>query len=380
MKINIIGAGIGGLTAAISLRKKGHEVELFEAAENLRPIGAGIIMASNAMQIARRLGFADDIVQNGNVLQTFGVANHLEQALQIMDIEAIKAKFGEPSVAIHRGVLQQILLTHLQAIPLHLHKRLKDIEQSSTGKVIATFEDGSRAESDLLIGADGLRSATRKAIFGEKPLRYSSHTCWRGILQHQLPEAQRGLELWAKTGGKRIAMIQLAPNQVYFYYTEKRKPGFKIPKEMQLTYLQDQLHEFPAWYAELIGKVNPDDIFHDDLYDLKHLPTWHQGNVLLLGDAAHATTPNMGQGGCQAIEDAWYLAEYLEQYPKLADALAAYEKFRRPKVNFVVNTSFMLGRVSNMGGALGYRLRNWMMTLTPERMAEQQLERLFRLS
>lgn len=380
MKINIIGAGIGGLTAAIALRKKGHEVEVYEAAETLKPIGAGIIMASNAMQIARRLDFADAIIQHGNALQAFGVGNHLGQALQVMDIESIRQKFGEASVAIHRGQLQQVLLQQLEGIPLHLHKRLQSIEQTPAGKVMASFEDGGNAEADLLIGADGLRSATRKAILGEKPLRYSSHTCWRGIIQHQLPEVHRGLELWAKTGGKRIAMIQVAPHQVYFYYTEKRKPGFKLPKEAQISYLQEQLHEFPGWYAEVIGKANPEEVFHDDLYDLKPLDKWHNGKVMLLGDAAHATTPNMGQGGCQAIEDAWYLAQYLEQYPTVAEAFAAYEKFRRPKVDFVVNTSFMLGKVSNWGGALGYRLRNWILSSTPKGMAERQLETLFKLS
>lgn len=380
MKINIIGAGIGGLTAAIALRKKGHEVEIFEAAEVLKPIGAGIIMASNAMQIARRLGFAEAIIQHGNALQAFGVGNHLGQPLQVMDIQAIRQKYGEASVAIHRGRLQQVLLQELEGTSLHLHKRLQSIEQTAAGKVIATFEDGTSAESDLLIGADGLRSATRKAILGDKPLRYSSHTCWRGILQHQLPEANHGLELWAKTGGKRIAMIQVAPEQVYFYYTEKRQPGFQLPKNEYIAYLQHQLQEFPSWYAELIGKANPDDIFHDDLYDLKPMHSWHNGKVMLLGDAAHATTPNMGQGGCQAIEDAWYLAQYLEQHPNVAEAFTAYEKFRRPKVDFVVNTSFMLGKVSNWGGALGYRLRNWILSATPKRMAEQQLETLFKLS
>lgn len=380
MKINIIGAGIGGLTAAIALRKNGHEVEVYEAAEALKPIGAGIIMASNAMQIARRLGFAEAIAQQGNVLQAFGIGNHLGQPLQVMDIQAIRQKFGEASVAIHRGQLQQVLLQELAGTPLHLHKRLSSIEQTHAGKVMASFEDGSYVESDLLIGADGLRSATRKAILGDMPLRYSSHTCWRGILQHQLPEANHGLELWAKTGGKRIAMLQVAPNQVYFYYTEKRKPGFKLPKNEYVTYLQNQLREFPASYAELIGKANPDDIFHDDLYDLKPMHSWHNGKVMLLGDAAHATTPNMGQGGCQAIEDAWYLAQYLEQYPNVAEVFEAYEKFRRPKVDFVVNTSFMLGKASNWGGALGYRLRNWLLSSTPKHMAERQLETLFKLS
>ncbi|WP_421795264.1 FAD-dependent monooxygenase [Haliscomenobacter sp.] len=380
MKINIIGAGIGGLTAAIALEKKGHQVELFDAAAALRPIGAGIIMASNAMQIARRLGFADGIVQAGNVLDYFGVADHLGRPLQMMNIQAIRAKFGEPSVAIHRGQLQQVLLQQLPNTTIHLNKRLQSIQQVPGGKVIAFFEDGSQGESDLLIGADGLRSATRKAIFGEKPLRYSSHTCWRGIIEHQFEAHHEAKELWAKTGGKRVAMIQVAPNKVYFYYTEKHKPGFKVSTTDQLSYLQAQFREFPPMYTEVITKAKNSEIFHDDLYDLKPLAKWHQDRVMLLGDAAHATTPNMGQGGCQAIEDAWYLAEYLERYNNVSEAFAAYEQFRRPKVNFVVNTSFMLGKISNLGGSLGHRLRNWVLSATPKKMGERQMEALFRLS
>ena len=379
MKINIIGAGIGGLTAAIALEKKGYQVELFDAAVELRPIGAGIIMASNAMQIARRLGFADEIAQTGNVLDRFGVADHEGRPLQMMDIQAIRAKFGEPSVAIHRGQLQQVLLQQLPNTPIHVNKRLQSIQQLPGGKVVAFFEDGSQAESDVLIGADGLRSATRKTIFGEKPLRYSSQTCWRGIIEHQFDNPHQTQELWAKTGGKRVAMIQVAANKVYFYYTEKRKPGFDLPQAELLSYLKEQFGEFPPMYAEVIAKAKPAEIFRDDLYDLKPLSKWHQDRVMLLGDAAHATTPNMGQGGCQAIEDAWYLAEYLKSYGNIAEAFAAYEHFRRPKVNFVVNTSFMLGKISNLGGVLGHRLRNWVLSATPKKMAEGQLETLFRL-
>lgn len=380
MKINIIGAGIGGLCTAIALRKNGHEVEIYEAAEVIKPVGAGIIMASNAMQIARRLGFADGIAQAGNVLERFGVSDHEGRPLQIMDIQAIRAKFGEPSVAIHRGQLQQVLLQQLPYTPIHLNKRLQSIQQLEGGKVVAFFEDGSQAEADVLIGADGLRSATRKAIFGEKPLRYSSHTCWRGIIEHQFEHPHQARELWGKTGGKRVAIIQIAPNKVYFYYTEKHKPGFDLPRAELINYLQTQFSEFPPVYAEVIAKAKPAEIFHDDLYDLKPLHKWHHDRVLLLGDAAHATTPNMGQGGCQAIEDAWYLAEYLERYENVTEAFAAFEQFRRPKVNFVVNTSFMLGKISNLGGALGHRLRNLVLSATPKKMAERQLETLFRLN
>lgn len=379
MKINIIGAGIGGLTAAIALQHKGHQVEIFEAAAELRPIGAGIIMASNAMQIARRLGFAEAISSTGIVLERFGIGDHQGNPLQLMDIQAVRQKYGESSVAIHRGALQQILLQHLPNTSIQLNKRLSSVEQLPNGRVKAVFIDGNSSESDLLIGADGLRSATRKAILGEKPLRYSSHTCWRGIIPYHMETPSKGLELWAKTGGKRIAMIQVDPERVYFYYTEKRQPGFKVPVAEQIAYLNKQLQDFPPQYAELIALAKPEEIFHDDLYDLKPLSSWYRGAVMLLGDAAHATTPNMGQGGCQAIEDAWYLADYLELYPDYAEAFAAYEQFRRPKVNYVVNTSFMIGKISNLGGELGHRLRNWLLSATPSGVAEKQLELLFKL-
>jgi 2-polyprenyl-6-methoxyphenol hydroxylase-like FAD-dependent oxidoreductase len=380
MKINIIGAGIGGLTAAIALQGKGHQVEIFEAAAELRPVGAGIIMASNAMQIARRLGFAEAIYSTGNVLAHFGIGDHQGKPIQLMDIQAVRQKYGEASVSIHRGALQQILLQHLPNTSIQLNKRLNALEQLPNGRVKATFLDGSSEESDLLIGADGLRSTTRKAIFGEKPLRYSSHTCWRGIIPYRIENPSKTLELWAKTGGKRIAMIQIDPERVYFYYTEKRQPGYKVPVSEQVAYLSEQMQDFPPQYAELIALAKPEEIFHDDLYDLQPLAIWHHNAVMLLGDAAHATTPNMGQGGCQAVEDAWYLADFLERYPDYAAAFDAYEQFRRPKVNYVVNTSFMVGKISNLGGEIGYRLRNWLLRSTPNRMAKKQLERLFKLS
>jgi 2-polyprenyl-6-methoxyphenol hydroxylase-like FAD-dependent oxidoreductase len=379
MKINIIGAGIGGLMTAISLQRKGYEVEIYEAAAELRPLGAGIIMASNALQIARRLGVAESIIQAGVPLQSFGIANHRGRPLQLMDIQAVKAKYGEPSVVIHRGNLQQILLKELASTSIQLGKRLASLEHLADGRVQARFENGSLTESDLLIGADGLRSATRRAIFGDTPLRYSSHTCWRGILPHVIDHPEQGLELWAKTGGKRIAMLQLSPTQVYFYYTEKRKPGFNVPVAERVAYLCEQLQEFPARYGQVMAKAKAEEIFHDDLYDLKPLPSWHQGRVVLIGDAAHATTPNMGQGGCQAVEDAWYLAEQLERYAEVEQAFQTFEALRRPKVEYVVRTSLMIGKLSNWGGALGYRLRNLLLSATPQAMADQQVERLYKL-
>ncbi|TAE46989.1 MAG: monooxygenase [Bacteroidetes bacterium] len=379
MHIHIIGGGIGGLTTAIALQKKGFQVRVSEAAPELRPVGAGIIMASNAMQIAQRLGYYEEVLRAGNPLSWFGAADHLGKALQVTDIARIAAQYGAPSVAIHRGALQQVLLRQLLPDTLVLNRRFEAIEKQDAGGVRVRFADGSTEESDLLIGADGIRSRVRKALFGEIPLRYSGQTCWRGILPHRLAEVSKGVELWGKTGGKRIALIQIGENQVYFYFTLKAKAGQSFPNDRVAEFLQEQLREFPAEYAEIIGKAQPADIFHDDLHDLPRLAQWHQGSVLLIGDAAHATTPNLGQGGCQAVEDGYALAECLATQPNPSLAFTAFEKQRREKVDYVVNTSFLVGQLSNIGGPLLWPLRNAMLRATPASVGEAQIGKLMQL-
>ena len=380
MQINIIGAGIGGLTTAIALHRKGFKIKVFDAAPALRPLGAGIVMASNAMQVFRRLGCADAVYARGNELSAMHIADHRRRSLQCIDIRWVKAQFGEPSVSIHRGALQQVLLEYLPEGIVFTGKRLKNLTQDASG-VSAFFEDGSSERSDLLIGADGLRSATRQAIFGAQALRYSTHTCWRGMLELQLDEPELVYECWGSEGGMRVALVQVSPGKVYFYYTEKQNAGFQTPGGDHRAYLQQRLRAFPALYAEAIGSADNQDIFHDDLYDLTRLDQWHKGRVLLLGDAAHATTPNLGQGACQAVEDAWFLAEHLAAQAGNApeQIFSQYEKSRRAKTDYVVNTSYRIGLLSNLGGPLGYRLRNALLKSTPESINRKQVSRIFKV-
>jgi 2-polyprenyl-6-methoxyphenol hydroxylase-like FAD-dependent oxidoreductase len=425
MKIIIIGAGIAGLTAAIALKKRGFQVHLYEAAPELLPIGAGIVMASNAMQIFQKLDFADEIKQAGNVLSQFGVGNHKGRYLSRIKIDEIERKFGQPTVAIHRGILQQVLKKQLdlltQSKPVELPtillgKKLIKIEENQKAnqkqnqdKVVAHFEDGTSAEGDILIGADGVRSVTRKLLWGEQRIRQSGQACWRGIVNgrlgkvsnssEELPDARNTLELWGKTGGKRVAMIQVNADQIYFFYTEKANPTYttdslKDPRtekdnENSLLHVLEGLKEFPSYYSEVIGKAKPEHIYHDDLWDLLPLQTWHKDRVLLIGDAAHASTPNLGQGGCQAVEDAWYLSElFAKNFSANASpdssviekSFADFEVMRRPKINFVVNTSWQIGKLSNFGGFIGHRIRNFLLKITPDFITEKQFEKLYRLS
>jgi 2-polyprenyl-6-methoxyphenol hydroxylase-like FAD-dependent oxidoreductase len=386
MTISIIGGGIGGLTTAIALQKRGFNAKVYEAAPELLPIGAGILMASNAMQIFQRLGFEQKVKAAGNVLGQFGIGNHAGKPLNTVDIADIERQFGQPTVALHRGVLQQVLTEELSDNSLFLNKKLTNIEQTAE-KVMSHFADGTVVESDILIGSDGVHSATRRLLWGEQPMRFSGQTCWRGIVKTRLPNVKNTCELWGKTGERRVAMIQVGTEDVYFYYTEKEKQGFRLLKEDTLPHIMEGLKEFPSIYTEVISQAQPEHIYHDDLSDLPPLSTWYKNRVILLGDAAHASTPNLGQGGCQAVEDAWYFAKMLAETPPLTTDLAAvqtifsqFEKVRRPKNEFVRNTSWQLGQLSNIGGAVGYRLRNFLLGITPDSVGKKQFEKLYRLT
>lgn len=377
--IHIMGAGIAGLTAALALTQRGFNPRIFEAAPELRPVGAGIVMASNAMQVAKKLGVYDEIRSAGVVLRTFGVADHRGTPLQLTDISAVEKRYGAPSVAIHRGTLQQILLEKLPAGTVETHQRLTALSPTEDGGLEGRFESGKQFSSRLLIGADGLRSATRRLLWGDMPLRYSTHTCWRGIVPWRLDTPGEAKELWGKTGGKRVALIQIDDDRVYFYFTLKKKPGFKVAPADLAAFFREEMKEFPPLYAEVLSAADPGGVYHDDLYDLKRLPVWHKGAALLIGDAAHATTPNLGQGGCQAVEDGYALARELAQGPDAAAAFARYEARRRPRTDYVVNTSYQVGLLSNLGGPVGYPLRNALLKATPESVASAQFDRLFRL-
>ncbi|MFM2269038.1 MAG: hypothetical protein RL757_2479 [Bacteroidota bacterium] len=388
IKIDIIGGGMGGLTLGIALQKQGFSVQIFEQSSQLLPIGAGIIMASNAMQIAQKLGFSSEIRAQGNPLEIFGLADHRARLLTVTDMATIHEKYGEATVAIHRGSLQQILVNKLLPDSLKLAKKFQKFEILEDQTIKTTFEDGSTSTANLLIASDGIRSRVRQQLFGEMPLRYATHTCWRGVVEATLENPKNAAELWAKTGGKRVAMIQIDKKRVYFYFTLKKQAGFRVPKQDLKAFFENELCEFPAVYAQTIGKVALENVYQDDIYDLVPLKTWSSDNVLLMGDAAHATTPNLGQGGCQAIEDAYFFAEMLSNELKNATPqyktdfspiLKRFEEKRRNKIKFVVDTSYQIGILSNVGGFMGHRLRNFLLRATPNRIAAQQFEKLFRL-
>lgn len=396
MKIAIIGGGIGGLTTAIALQRKGFtDITVYEAAPEIQNIGAGILLASNAMTIFERLNIAEQIKAEGNVLESVCIANHQGEVLSKVDFSKIIKRFGNGTVSIHRGKLQQILLENLNKNTVTVGKRLKSIGNTEGGrnpdsfrkeaKTQLFFEDETTAEADIIIGADGIHSPVRKHLFGEIPIRYSGQTCWRGIAKMQLDNPKASVEMWGKRGGLRACVSQVSETEVYWYITMKHAEGLKLNETETKPYLLNLGSEFNSHIQKAVQLTDNQHVLHNDLSDFKPIKTWYKDNIVLIGDAAHATTPNLGQGACQAIEDAFSLANCLKttfspqnrDASTVKDAFLQFQNARIKKATFVVNTSYQIGQLNNIGGFIGYRLRNALMKLAPTSVAEKQFDYLF---
>lgn len=375
-KAVIIGGGIGGLTTAIALQQRGVDAHVYEAAPEIHAVGAGIWVAPNALTVFQRLGFLDEIISGGFNVTSSCIADTTGRMLQhFSPIEMSTSRL--PLVPIHRAVLQERLIAHLKPNTLHLGKRCVGIEQYEDG-VSVSFADGSMTTGDILIGADGIRSVVRTALFGAADYRYSGQTCWRGIVNFRMPEASAATEMWSTKPGVRLGYSHVNAEQVYFYATACAPHGGNDTPGTIRQRLAELYSDFPRYLREMLAAADESKIIRNDIWDFAPISSWHKGRVVLVGDAAHATTPNMGQGGCQAIEDAYALAEALSLETSLGAAFKHYETSRMKKAHFVVNTSYRIGKITNWGGTKA-RLRNMAVSLAPKSAAKRQFNYLFNL-
>ena len=372
----IIGAGIGGLTTGLAFEKKGIEYQLFEKAPELNEVGAGIWLAPNALQVLESLGVLKEIQANGNSIDRITIGKPDLSPLSDSFQDTIKDTFGYTTVAIHRANLQKVLFDRIPKEKIVLNKGFKSFKQLNSGKIQVSFDDGSIIETDFLIGADGINSKIRKQLFPEGRTRYSGQTCWRGVADIQLDKDfnHRGYELWGNQ--VRFGISRIAKGKVYWFAVATAKQHSKENKALIKERLVERFSEFHPLISELINATPVAKILKNDINDLKPMSKWYKNNSCLIGDAGHATTPNMGQGGAQAIEDAYYLSNLIEANPD-ENVFELFQKKRHKKVNSVVQQSWSTGKMAHW--KYGKKARNFLLKNVPKRIIEKKMIELYQI-
>lgn len=377
MKVIIIGAGIGGLTLAIALQQKNIAYEIYDAAPGNKAVGAGIMLGTNAMKVYDRLGLSATLEGRGALPERYSIRDHKRNVLKVIDNKMLLERYHHASLLIHRAALQDELINAVEA-PIHWGKKCVEVVQSAT-QVTIRFEDGSVVSGDILVGADGIRSTVREQCVVKAQYRYSGQTCWRAIIPIDLPleEQRETAEVWGGGNGLRASYGQVGPQQVYFWMTKQMPAGSVFTPEAAVAYIKTSLASFEGYMQTVLQHLSADTLIHSDLYDIKPIERWHQDRVVLLGDAAHATTPNLGQGASQAIEDAYMLARCLATSPGYAKAFAAYQQKRMGRAVKIVSMSRGLSMLTNLKCKISVWFRNQLMKRMPAGMAERQMAFLY---
>jgi 2-polyprenyl-6-methoxyphenol hydroxylase-like FAD-dependent oxidoreductase len=369
-RVLIAGAGIGGLTLAVALRAAGFECEIFEREAELRAAGAGILVQTSGMLALRTLGLADAVAAAGREVKTGWAKTERGAALQRTSLALLAEEFEVPTIAIHRARLQEVLLRACEGIPLHRGAPVERYEEEA-GRVVAVLESGRSETGALLVGADGLRSAVRQQLVGETPLRYAGYTSWRGIAATEAGVAAGEVaEMMGR--GARFGFAAIAPGEVY-WFAVLNAPEAGRDHDPPLAVVKRHFGAFAAPVPALLDATPSERILRTDIHDRRPIRTWTSSRVALLGDAAHPTTPNLGQGGCMAIEDAVTLAHSLKTSDSLSGALSTYERARVVKTSRIVEASHRFGKLAQLENPLGAWLRNALLRLTPASVVLKQL-------
>jgi 2-polyprenyl-6-methoxyphenol hydroxylase-like FAD-dependent oxidoreductase len=378
-KVMVAGAGIGGLSAAIALRRAGLEVAVFERAAELREVGAGLLLAANAQKALGKIGLADAVARLGTPASAAEIRSWRGRVLASLPASELERRVGAPSAAVHRADLQTLLVREAGEGTLRLGAEIEAFEQEDESGVTVLLAGGGQERADVLVGADGLRSKTRAALFGLEKPRYAGYTAWRAVVE---PKAEllpwgRGFESWGR--GARFGCAHIGKGRVYWFATANAPEGAKdgkpgSPAGPKATLLR----LFKGWHRpirQLIEETDEGAILRTDIYDREPLgKIWGEGLVTLLGDAAHPMTPNLGQGACQAIEDAVVLARCLHEGGATADSLRRYERLRSERTAMVVRRSRRIGSIGQLENPLLCHLRDRVLSMIPPEVQLRQLE------
>lgn len=351
MRVVIIGAGIGGLAAAVALRRIGVEILVIERAASIREVGAGLSIWSNAVNALRELGLEASVMASASVVERILIRTPSGCLIAQNELGEISRMAGAPCVCIHRSVLQKILLDSLPPASVLTGARCFGFDDST-----AILESGERVKADVLVGADGISSVIRDGLHGPEAPRYAGYTCWRGLRHDNgaLPDRSALLAIGA---GSQFGLWPCGAGRLYWFLTKKVPRGTTQPKADAVALCRDWAAPVP----EMVEGTPEDAILQNDIVDRPPLRWRGRDGVTLLGDAAHASTPNLGQGACQALEDAVVLAHCLSETLPVEAALRKYESLRIPRTTSIVRNSRQTGKALQIDSPALELFRNWFM-------------------
>jgi salicylate hydroxylase len=378
LRVAIVGGGLGGLTACLAFARSGIEAHVFEQANGLKEIGAGVGLSANAVRVLRELGLENALRERGfepeaTVGRDWTTGRPL---FQVRLKDANGGLFGAPHIKIHRADLLDILAAAIPASQIHLNSRCVAASSSDQGAIL-TFADGRQEEADLAVGCDGIRSFVRATIHGSEAPRFTGNMCWRALIPvERLPPGHvpPNMNIWTGPGGHIVSYHVRSGRLVNVVATQEAK-GW-VEESWMVAGHRDEL---TAAYSDLHRDLrilldNVEQCFKWGLFDRDPLRVWSSRRITLLGDAAHPMLPSLGQGAAMAIEDAYILAQAICRHAgDIPGGLRAYEAARIPRATQVQLASRMQSRSFHQQTSASSNFNvDWIYRYDPTRQAIEQ--------
>lgn len=372
-KALIIGGGIAGPVTAIFLKRAGIDAELFEAWPYSTGIGGGLQIAPNGMHVLAELGLASEMIRRGSICESFDFCSQSGRRLGSLN-RNMKQRFGQPAVNMCRAVLNETLVDKAwsDSVAVHFEKRLVGIEDRPDQPVVAHFADGSSAEGDFVIGADGVHSAVRTHVIPDGPKPFDTGLIGFGgfvprSLLEQAAIGQRVETTFGQSGFFGYGFCSPDPGDGAMWWSTQPAHGIDAAafRAMSQDQLRQHLRDFHAGWHDPIPRIidAAENIVVTDTLDVATLPTWSRKRTLLIGDAAHATSPHAGQGASLALEDAMRLGLLMQTGQELSLTFQNFEAERRPRAEKIVAVARRNGNSKREFSAAGAWIRDRMLKL-----------------
>ncbi len=368
IKIAIIGGGIGGLTTAICLEYFGFKnYTVYEQAKEFKEIGAAISLWPNALKVYKKIGIYNQLTTNwGEINSAFIKTN------KGLVLTKTTPKYDLPLVCIHRAHLHNTLLDNISKEKLRSNHKLIQINVAEK-KTKLKFENGTNIDADLIIGADGINSIIRNFILKDGKPIYRGYNIWRGVAKLKDIPTGYSSETWGK--GKRVGIVPIKDNTFGWWATLNEDENAIDEPENTLNKLTTIFGEWHQPIPQLFK--NSTEIIKSKIGDRPPTRGWHQEKIVLVGDAAHPTTPNLGQGACMSIEGAFLLSKCISNFNDCKTAFGKYENYHFKRSSDVVKQSLQNGKLGQLNNNIAIKARNTMIKSLPEKLALKMLDKFF---